>query len=88
MDFAKLAKKSEVLICSDSAPMHIGVGVGTRTLGLFGPTDEKKLLPQNELCVAIKNNCHCRPCLWDKRQTTCEKLECLEINLDEIVEIV
>ncbi len=88
MDFAKLAKKSEVLICSDSAPMHIGVGVGTRTLGLFGPTDEKKLLPDNDLCVAIKNNCHCRPCLWDKRQTTCEKLECLEINLDEIVKIV
>ncbi len=88
MDFAKLAKRAEVLICSDSAPMHIGVAVGTKTLGLFGPTDEKKLLPENELFIPIKNNCGCRPCLWDKRQTTCESLKCLEIDLDRVVELV
>lgn len=88
MDFAKEAKKAQVLICSDSAPMHIGVGVGTRTLGLFGPTDEKKLLPENELCTAIKNDCECRPCLWDKRQTSCERMDCLKINLDEVVGLV
>ncbi len=88
MDFAKLAKKAEVLICSDSAPMHIGVAVGTKTLGLFGPTDEKKLLPESDFYKAIKNDSDCRPCLWDKRQTTCEQLKCLEINLDEVVDIV
>lgn len=88
MDFARIAKKSEVLICSDSAPMHIGVAVGTRTLGLFGPTNEKKLLPENELCTAIKNNCECRPCLWDKRKTSCEKMQCLDIDLDKVVEQV
>ena len=70
MDLARLTKKAEVLICSDSAPMHIGVGVGTKTLALFGPTDEKKLIPNNEKYIAIKNNCDCRPCLWDKLQTT------------------
>lgn len=45
MDLARLTKRSETLICSDSAPMHIGVGVGTRTLALFGPTSEKKTYP-------------------------------------------
>lgn len=88
MDLARLTKKAEVLICSDSAPMHIGVGVGTKTLALFGPTDEKKLIPNNEKFVAIKNNCDCRPCLWDKRQTTCESLDCLKIDLDEIVRLL
>ena len=85
MDLARLTKRVEVLICSDSAPMHIGVGVGTKTLALFGPTDEKKLIPDNEKFIAIKNNCDCRPCLWDKRQTTCDKLDCLKINLDEVL---
>lgn len=85
MELARLTKKAEVLICSDSAPMHIGVGVGTKTLALFGPTDEKKLIPDNEKYIAIKNNCDCRPCLWDKRQTTCDELNCLKINLDDIV---
>lgn len=88
MDLAKLTKKSEVLICSDSAPMHIGVGVGTKTLALFGPTDEKKLIPDNEKYIAIKNDCTCRPCLWDKRQTTCENLDCLKIDLDKVVELI
>jgi len=85
MDLARLTKRVEILICSDSAPMHIGVAVGTKTLALFGPTDEKKLIPENEKYIAIKNNCDCRPCLWDKRQTTCEDLNCLKINLDEVL---
>ena len=85
LDLARLTKKAEVLICSDSAPMHIGVGVGTKTLALFGPTDEKKLIPEDEKFIAIKNNIHCRPCLWNKRQTTCEELGCLKIDLDDII---
>lgn len=84
LDLAKLIKKSEILICSDSAPMHIGVGVNTKTLAIFGPTDEKKLLPQNDKFIAIKTNCDCRPCLWDKRQTSCEKLDCLKISAQDI----
>lgn len=89
MDLARLTKRAEVLICSDSAPMHIGVGVGTKTLALFGPTDEKKLIPSdNENYIAIKNNCGCRPCLWEKRQTTCEELTCLKIDLDEVVKLI
>ena len=89
MDLARITKKAEILICSDSAPMHIGVAVGTKTMALFGPTDENKLIPINENNIVIKNtNCNCRPCLWDKRQTTCEKLECLDIDLDKVVEMI
>lgn len=88
MDLARLTKRAEVLICSDSAPMHIGVGVGTKTLALFGPTDEKKLIPNNEKYIAIKNKAECRPCLWDKRQTTCDELKCLKIDLDEVVKLI
>lgn len=89
MDLARLTKKAEVLICSDSAPMHIGVGVGTKTLALFGPTDEKKLIPENEKYIAIKNTkCSCRPCLWDKRQTTCDDLDCLKIDLNEVIKLI
>ena len=88
MDLARLTKKAEVLICSDSAPMHIGVGVGTKTLAFFGPTDEKKLIPDDERFIAIKNNVSCRPCLWDKRQTTCDELKCLDINLENIVKLI
>ncbi len=84
-DLAVLIKKSEVLICSDSAPMHIGVAVNTKTIAIFGPTDNKKLLPDSDKFYAVTNTAYCRPCLWDKRQTTCENLECLNIDLNQII---
>jgi len=36
---------ANLLLCTDSAPMHIGVAVGTAMVALFGPTDPAKLLP-------------------------------------------
>ncbi len=87
-DLAKLIKKSEVLICSDSAPMHIGVAVKTKTIAIFGPTDEKKLLPKSDKYIAITNNSTCRPCLWEKRQTTCENIDCLNIDLTKILNLI
>ncbi len=87
-DLALLIKKSELLICSDSAPMHIGVAVNTKTAAIFGPTNEKVLLRESKNFIAIKNDADCRPCLWDKRQTTCSELKCLNLNADKIIEIL
>lgn len=87
MDLAKLIASKEVLICCDSAPMHIGVAVNTKVLAIFGATDEKKLIPKKENFIPIINsNCECRPCLWDKRNTTCETLKCLDIPVSKIIE--
>jgi len=36
---------ANLLLCTDSAPMHIGTAVGTAMVALFGPTDPAKLLP-------------------------------------------
>ncbi len=88
LDFAKLVKSAQVLICSDSAPMHIGVATNTKTIAIFGPTNEKKLFPQSDKFIAITNNCDCRPCLWDKRQTTCNELKCLNIDTDNIISLI
>ena len=86
MDLAKLIASKEVLICCDSAPMHIGVAVNTRVIAIFGATDEKKLLPLSDNFIPVINSsCTCRPCLWDKRNTTCENLECLQIQIENIL---
>ena len=85
LELAELISKMEVMICSDSAPMHIGVAVGTKTVAIFGPTDEKKLLPKQPDFIPVTVNCDCRPCLWDKRQTTCEYLYCLNFDTENII---
>lgn len=87
-DLCRRIKEAEILLCSDSAPMHIGVGVGTKTYAIFGPTDEKKLLPKSENFVALTVDCLCRPCLWDKRQTSCEKQYCLNFTAENIVNTI
>ena len=89
-DLAILIGKAEKFICSDSAPLHVAVAMKTKTYPIFGPTDDKKLIPQSDLVIPIKANdkCPIKPCLWEHRHTTCENLDCLKITADDIVKIV
>jgi len=44
-----------LMLCTDSAPMHLAVAVGTYTIALFGPTEPQKLLPGSDRFLAIKS---------------------------------
>lgn len=87
-DLAKLIASSEKFVCSDSAPLHIAVAVKTKAYVVFGPTDDKKLIPVSKDVIAIKasDNCPLKPCLWERRQTTCENLVCLDIEPKDIAD--
>lgn len=57
-DIGKLAAiiaGANLMLCTDSAPMHLAVAVQTYTIALFGPTDPKKLLPQSDRFIGIKS---------------------------------
>lgn len=86
-ELAQLISGAEKFLCSDSAPLHIAVSLKVKTYVIFGSTDDKKLIPNNNLVIPIKANCNCplQPCLWERRQTTCETLDCLKISANEIV---
>ncbi len=86
-DLGELISSSEKFLCSDSAPLHVAVALKTKTYVIFGPTDDKRLIPQSENVIAIKasDNCPLKPCLWERRLTTCENLNCLKITAEEIV---
>lgn len=88
VDLASVITLSDLFVCVDSAPMHIAVGTRTPTVAVFGPTDDKKLLPQNEWRYkSIKNNeIDCSPCLWDKRQESCSSMDCLNIKAEQVFE--
>lgn len=46
---------ANLMVCTDSAPMHLAVAVGTYTIALFGPTEPAKLLPQSDRVIGIKS---------------------------------
>ncbi len=89
-ELAELISSADIFLCSDSAPLHVAVALGIKTYVIFGPTDDKALIPQNSNITAIKSNdkCKLKPCLWAKRQTTCDKLDCLKITASQIVNTI
>lgn len=57
-DIGKLAAMiagANLMLCTDSAPMHLAVAVQTFTIALFGPTDPQKLLPRSDRFIGIKS---------------------------------
>jgi|JI91814BRNA_FD_contig_71_2200548_length_1479_multi_16_in_0_out_0_2 ADP-heptose:LPS heptosyltransferase len=46
---------ANLMLCTDSAPMHLAVAVQTYTIALFGPTDPAKLLPKRDRFLGIKS---------------------------------
>lgn len=58
-DIGKLAAiiaGANLMLCSDSMPMHLSVAVGTYTVALFAATEAKKLLPPNsDLAYGIES---------------------------------
>ncbi|MBF2097813.1 MAG: glycosyltransferase family 9 protein [Gloeomargaritaceae cyanobacterium C42_A2020_066] len=42
---AALIASANLMLCTDSAPMHLGVALQTPLVALFGPTEARKLLP-------------------------------------------
>lgn len=86
---AALISSSDLLVCVDSAPMHLAVGLGKRLVAFFGPTDPKKLLPKDSRFIPVHvNNLECRPCLFDSRTESCSKPECLEVTPEMMLEAI
>lgn len=90
VDLARLISSAEKFVCSDSAPLHIAVALGVKTYPIFGPTDDLKLVPKNENVIPLKahDNCNLKPCLWERRKTSCEELNCLKFDFNELARII
>lgn len=89
-ELAQLISSAEKFLCSDSAPLHVAVALGVKTYVIFGPTDDKALVPKTSQVVTIKadDTCELKPCLWARRMTTCQNLDCLKILPSKIADIV
>lgn len=89
-ELAELISSAEKFLCSDSAPLHVAVALGIKTYVIFGPTDFNTLIPKSDRIIPITtdDNCPLKPCLWARRQTTCENLDCLKITANQITQAV
>lgn len=70
-DLAALIQLCDQMVCVDSAPMHVAVGLRKPLVALFGPFDPKLLLPNDRIFRY----------LWDSRGGSRTMLDGLGVNI-------
>lgn len=67
MDLAALIARMDVLVASDTAPLHLACALGTPFVALFGPTDPKRHLAHAVQPHAVLwKDLKCSPCYLKK----------------------
>lgn len=83
---AALVASADMLVSADSAPLHIAVGYQKPVVAMFGPTDERKLLPpEGPYHAVVVDKLACRPCLWDRRMISCDNPVCLDVPVSSML---
>ena len=60
---AELIRQCRLILCNDSAPLHLAVAVGTPVVALFGPTVPGfGFSPWGEGHTLLQQELSCRPC--------------------------
>ena len=73
-ELASIVNFGSLLISNDNGIRHIAQALSVKTIGLFGPTNEKGWMKQDENNIALTYPLNCRPC--DK--TKCKNNICLQ----------
>lgn len=59
---AAIVRKGSVLVSGDSGLLHLGAGLGTPTISLFGPSNVNKWAPRGTSHIVLNKNLPCSPC--------------------------
>jgi heptosyltransferase I len=80
-ELAYLYKKAQLVITTDSGPMHLAAAVGTEVVALFGPTDPVRTGPYGAGHTIIRIELPCSPCF----KKNCPTIKCMHDILPEQV---
>jgi heptosyltransferase-1 len=84
-DLAYLYRLAELVVTTDSGPMHIAAAMETPVVALFGPTDPARTGPYGDGHVVIRQSLSCSPCFLKQ----CSSHRCMEdISANEVFEVV
>jgi ADP-heptose:LPS heptosyltransferase len=83
---AGILKRSQLLVSGDSGVLHLGVGLGTPTVSLFGPGIAAKWAPRGERHAVIDHKLPCSPCTRFGTTPPCPiGAKCIQdITVDEV----
>ncbi|MBV6479851.1 MAG: hypothetical protein HGGPFJEG_02655 [Ignavibacteria bacterium] len=80
-----LVQKVKLIVCSNTGMLHIASCVGTKTMGLHGPTNPAKWGSYNKNSVLIQSDKFCSPCLYLGHDYGCQMPQCMaHISVDDV----
>jgi len=84
-ELACLYAACNVLVTTDTGPMHIAAAMGCRVVALFGPTDPRRTGPYGDNHEVIRAEVECSPCFKKK----CDHISCMkQITVERCFEAV
>ncbi len=78
---------AELLVCTDTGPVHIAAAVGTAVLGLYGPTRPSQTAPYGVpgQVRLLRHDIECSPCYGTPLHKSCTDNRCMKlISVDEV----
>ncbi|HKT34733.1 MAG TPA: lipopolysaccharide heptosyltransferase I [Nitrospira sp.] len=87
---AALYRRAQVVVTTDSGPMHLAAAVGTPVVALFGPTAPWRTGPYGPNHVVLRAELSCSPCFKKQCLTTVyEERACLRrLTVDQVAHAV
>jgi len=76
-----LLARSDALVAADTGALHIAAALGTPTVGIYGPKDERVYGPYSRAVRIVKSGVPCSPC----RLRRCEHRICMSLVFPEDV---
>jgi len=88
-EVASIIKNLDLFLSNDSGLMHLSAAVGTKTIGIFGPTNPVWVRPWGSNNSFLQSTLDCAPCFfYSPRPLICPKKEpflCLKSIKPEVV---
>ena len=89
-DLVGIMARCNFIVTNDGGPLHMAIGLGVKTVSIFGPVNEAIYGPhpvsENHVVVS-KKKLSCRPCYRQFKYSKCENRVCLNsIAVDEVLE--
>ena len=82
---AALYEIADLLLTTDTGPMHIAAAIGTPVVAIFGPTSPMRTGPFGDGHVIVQTNSECAPCF----KRVCPTRACMEeISVETVGEIL
>jgi heptosyltransferase-1 len=78
---AEALRRCRVTVGNDTGPLYVSAAVGTPTVGIFGPSDARRLGPYGAGHAKVVTDAECAPC----RNRRCHPRTCMEaIEADQV----